>query len=121
MGSLFGCSNYPDPSQFYDAPSPCLNQFTGFFKMLVTSLSGKSSELQDKIKNYLLTNFDTNTCGRKCYQNYQFASNSLYLNCINQINVYNATYGLAYALSNFQEFRNQACGKSSYFSCLRLC
>jgi hypothetical protein len=67
--------------------------------------------LQTTIGNYLFNNFSSNACGRRCYQRYQQYSNDFYLNCMSQVQTYNKSYPFAYLLSNFQQFRNQACGK----------
>lgn len=55
------------------------------------------------------TDFSTDTCGRRCYQSYQYATHDFYATCRPQINA--TVIKLASAMSAFQEFRNQACCK----------
>lgn len=80
------------------------------FKMLLTGVSS----LESILASYLVTDFDSNSCGRQCYQNYQTASHDFYLSC--RLSINSTLLPLASALGNFQEFRNQACGKSLLFS-----
>lgn len=61
------------------------------------------------------TTFSENTCGRNCYQNYQNASHEFYKSCRPQMNA--TLVPLAFAISNFQEFRNQACCKFKFIFC----
>lgn len=65
--------------------------------------------LQQLIGPYLdPTDFSTDTCGRTCFQNYQNASHAFYSTCRPQLN--ETLVPLAFAIQNFQEYRNQACG-----------
>ena len=49
-----------------------------------------------------------NSCGRHCYQYYQYASHDFYYNCRSQLNPDKIKLGTG--LNLYQEFRNQACG-----------
>lgn len=60
------------------------------------------------LEGYLGGNFSENSCGRHCYQNYQYASHDFYYNCRSELNPDKIKLGAG--LSLYQEFRNQACG-----------
>jgi hypothetical protein len=82
---------------------------------LHTAHPSGAAGLQILIGPYLnASDYATDTCGRTCFQNYQNATHAFYASCRSQLN---ASYvPLATAISNFQEYRNQACGAS-----LRIC
>ena len=68
--------------------------------------------LQTKISHYLnATFYDSNTCGRRCFQLFQNASNDFYNTCGTELTTPNntKTYPIINALTTFQQFRNQAC------------
>lgn len=74
-----------------------------------------SGNIVTAMEEYLGQTFQTTSCGRRCYQNYQYASNDFYQTCYTEImsNVtVQAHYPIATKIMNFQQFRNQACGKS---------
>lgn len=100
--------------QFYEAPSPCLTEYLTFFLTVLKSASGSGDGLQKLIYNYLAVNFETNACGRHCYQNFQKASNDFYLSCFGELVSQAKTYPLLFLFQDFQEFRNQACGKFKF-------
>ena len=68
-------------------------------------------DLLSLFSNYLFVDFETNSCHRRCYQDYQYKSNDFYTTCYDEINDASvaANYTLASQLQNFNFFRNQAC------------
>eukprot|EP01036_Dinobryon_divergens_P028828 gene28828-37835_t len=103
LGAYYGCPMFPPSSAIYDAPSICLPEIFG----LLADLS--SGELTTIVSNYLNpSTFQTNACGRRCFQNYQFASNDFYYSCGTQLSAAHG-YNVTTELFMFQTFRNQAC------------
>lgn len=112
LGSFYQCSQFPHYSDsIYNAPSICLQEYITLFANLLTGVSGKSTNLQEIIGNYLFVNYTTNACDRRCYQRYQNYSNDFYLNCQLEVQKYNKSYPFPALLANYQQFRNQGCGK----------
>ncbi|RYH30525.1 hypothetical protein EON65_04905 [archaeon] len=78
------------------------------------------ANLQKLITNYLTNDFAENVCGRRCYQNFQTSSNDFFLSCVSQLRTYNQSYPLVFGTSNYQQFRNQACSKWTWFPILNM-
>lgn len=74
----------------------------------MTVISSTIADPNSLLEGYLGGNFAENSCGRHCYQNYQYASHDFYYNCRSQLNPDKIKIGTG--LSLYQEFRNQACG-----------
>jgi hypothetical protein len=109
VGYLYGCSDFPSASQIYNAPSVCLTEYITFAK---TIAANPQAAIGGLIGDHLnLSTYDTNTCKRQCFQNFQYASNDFYLSCASELK--NATvaavYPIASLLSIYQPFRDQAC------------
>mmetsp|Transcript_7954 Transcript_7954/g.13202 ORF Transcript_7954/g.13202 Transcript_7954/m.13202 type:complete len:507 (-) Transcript_7954:231-1751(-) len=104
LGYKFACPVFPVPQDVVDAPSVCIPDLLAIAPIIIQGAAG----LQQLIGPYLNTSdFDTTTCGRRCYQNYQYASHDFYYSCRQELNATKAP--IATALLNYQEFRNQAC------------
>lgn len=116
LGNLYACPIFPPPSEFFSAPSVCLTQITGFFASLsAPANSTQVVPLSQKIARYLNPKqFESNACTRRCFQRLSTTSNTFYNNasCVSQLQKYNTTYPLVFALSNFQQFRNHACSRN---------
>lgn len=80
------------------------------YRTSINLIRSGTNGLQKLLGPYLnATDYATDTCGRTCFQHYQNTTHDFYANCRSQLN---ATYvPLATAISNFQEYRNQACCK----------
>lgn len=112
VGNIYQCTNYPSKDSFYNAPSTCLSEYLGFIGILLDYAVKHGPALTNILSAYLTNDFTDNACGRTCYQHYQNASNIFYRQCYNQLAPHNASYPFVYKLlANYQEFRNQACGK----------
>jgi hypothetical protein len=103
MGRMLGCSVFPSPSDFYNAPSVCMPELVQVAKTMQSGVSSSSGF----VKKILSSDFNE-TCHRNCYQNFLNAGISFYQTCSHEINV---THPVAVALSNFNTFRQQVCGK----------
>lgn len=106
LGANFACPQFPSPDDFFNAPSVCAAQMGGLVKLVA------SGSIFAAMAEYLGQEFQTNSCGRRCYQNYQEASNSFYQSCYSELftnKTNQATYFIANQIMNFQQFRNQAC------------
>jgi hypothetical protein len=104
MGRMLGCSAFPDPSDFYNAPSLCLNQLLTVGAAMAAGISPTSG----LVYNFMRSDFNV-SCHRNCYQNFLNAGIEFYETCSNEVN---ATHPVSLALKNFNTFRQQACGKS---------
>eukprot|EP01039_Chlorochromonas_danica_P005869 gene5869-6463_t len=115
LGKMYGCGDYPHAEyDIYNAPSVCLTEYTGFLKILASAAKGNTAAFQSIIEGYLYdANFEEDTCGRRCYQNFQTDSNNFLLSCSKELATHNKSYPLVYQLRNYQPFRNQACDVNS--------
>jgi hypothetical protein len=104
MGRMLGCSAFPDPSDFYNAPSLCLNQLLNVGAAMAAGISPSSG----LVFNFMRSDFNV-SCHRNCYQNFLNAGIEFYETCSSEVN---ATHPVSVALKNFNTFRQQACGKS---------
>ncbi|KAJ1438160.1 hypothetical protein B484DRAFT_444794 [Ochromonadaceae sp. CCMP2298] len=108
LGFKYACPIFPPPNEVVEAPSICLPEVFAILPILKSGPAG----LQSIIGPYLAADtFQENTCGRTCYQNFQYASHDFFYHCSADVN--KTLSPVAAAMSVFQEFRNQACSKNS--------
>lgn len=109
VGFLFGCSNFPPANDIYEAPSVCLNEYIGFAQDLALQQQVFIENIIGNLLNF--TTYETNVCGRHCFQNYQYASNDFYQSCSNELanKTVAKDYPILGLLSVYQPFRDQAC------------
>eukprot|EP00981_Chlorochromonas_danica_P011741 scaffold4247_cov174-Ochromonas_danica.AAC.2 len=96
LGKMYGCGDYPHAEyDIYNAPSVCLTEYTGFLKILASAAKGNTAAFQSIIEGYLYdANFEEDTCGRRCYQNFQTDSNNFLLSCSKELATHNKSYPL---------------------------
>lgn len=109
VGGLYLCSNYPQ--NLYNAPSICASEIKDFFLTLLGAFFTGGKEAAIKLLSAFLENpnFESATCGRKCYNYYAQAANTMYLQCADELQTMNKTYPFLSGIQQFNQFRMQGC------------
>eukprot|EP01038_Epipyxis_sp_PR26KG_P007061 gene7061-9639_t len=115
LGLILSCPMFPPQSDILNAPSVCASEIASVASLIQPTGSPINTLLGIFERTYLIPSFQTNACGRRCYQNWQNLTHSFYYNCNNEMqNIYTArNYSVAKQITVFQEFRNQACTQNT--------
>jgi len=108
LGALFHCPIFPN--NLFNAPYICVTEFAS----LASEIQGPNpiASLSALFKGFVYGNFTSN-CHENCYQQYITRANNFYAQCSTGIQAapLKTSYPVASTLSNFDQFRNQSCGK----------